>query len=147
VAVSQRITGGDDPAWPDRRDPSLRSRRRWWPWAVIPLAIMAAGVGAFVVWDRSDDHPTTIGLLQCSSSRFRGIAIDYTWTGGPTSQAAALEAFLSGPQAKGLPSTGYRLISRPDPTYVHSSHGRVDVALRLERSGTVWEIGQVTACA
>ncbi len=146
MAVTQRITGGEDPAWPDPRESGPR-HRRWWISAVSLLAIIVVGVGAFVVSNRSDDQPTTIGLLQCSSSRFRGIAIDYTWTSGPTSQAAALEQFLSGPQAKGLPSSGYRLISRPEPNYVHSADGRVDVALRLEHSGTVWEVGEVSACA
>ena len=117
------------------------------------------GVAWFVA---SREHPR-VDLsdgLSCRSRQSRSTVIDYSWTSGPSSPEAALDAFLHSVHVKGLPTSGY---TRPGPPqahpvggvtpsvgppfdYVHQTHGRVDVGLRLEKSGGIWEISEVETC-
>ena len=124
------------------------------------LAVIAAGtIGGYLFEHR--DHPAVVvDGLSCSSGRFGSTIIDYSWTSGPHSPEDALRAFLHSTQAKGLPRSGYvrpklgHVPSSGDVApsvlqpfdYVHLRSGKVDVGLRLEKSGGIWEVAEVRTC-
>jgi hypothetical protein len=122
------------------------------------LVFLVAGGAWFVVARRH--HRVELNGLSCSSNQLRSTVIDYTWTSGPSSPEDALGAFLHSAHAKDLPTSGYVRPSLPHQRtgdvapsvqqpfdYVHATHGHVDVGLRIEKSGGIWEVSEVRACA
>jgi hypothetical protein len=124
--------------------------------------LLVAGGGWFVVAHRHHRVELADGL-SCNSNRIRSTVIDYTWTRGPDSPEAALRSFLHSVQAKGLPTSGY---ARPNAlpsvprtgdvtssvgtagfSYVHATHGHIDVGLKLDKLHGIWEVSEVEACA
>jgi hypothetical protein len=158
VAATQRITGGDEPTWPDMREPAPPRRRRRWTRVSLVAVLVAAGAAALLA---SRHHQPRVQLsngLSCASDRIRATTIDYTWTSGPSSPEAAIDAFVHSVHGQGLPTSGYVRPTVPhlhlgDVTasvgtfdYVHLTNGRVDVGLRLDEQGGVWEVSEVEAC-
>jgi hypothetical protein len=156
VAVTQRITGGDDPAWPDEREPAAR-RQRWWPWAVL-LALLVIGGGlGYLAGNRR--HPLVVSGLECYSGAEDISSIDYSWSTGPDSASGALQSFLATSLAKSYPRSGYSTISSvalpsgimlstpKGTTYVHRAHGQVDAVVTVEHLGSVWQVTETRSCA
>jgi hypothetical protein len=130
---------------------------------LVSAAVLLVGVVCGLVVSRSHHQAKLVDGLTCSSDRTKQMVIDYSWTSGPSSPAAALDAFLHSVHAKGLPTSGY---ARPNAlpvvprtgdvtpsvqtagfAYVHATHGRVDVGLRIDKLNGIFEVGEVSACA
>jgi len=158
MAAPSRITGADEPMWPDVREPRRPRHRRRWPW--VGLAVLLVAGGAWLVVAHQHHRVVLADGLSCNSNRSRRLIIDYTWTNGPDSPDAAVDQLLSSAHGRGLPRSGYFRPGPPDADevggvtpsvqgfdYVHATHGHVDVGLRLEKSGGIWEVSEVEACA
>jgi hypothetical protein len=96
--VTQRISGVDEPNWPDERPPDRPVR--WKPWVAGALAVvLIAGLG-FAIWagqasrHKSCSH-TVVDLVDGAH-------------GGAASPAAAAAEFSRTMTARGMPRDGWR---------------------------------------
>ncbi len=129
--MAQRVTGVDEPSWPDLREPAWPRKGGWWAWG-LAAAVVLAGCLAFGVHS----------LVERSPTRCAGIEIDLAdgaHDAAPSPQAA-VDQFARTLQGRELPRSGWSI---GNGNTLHS--GRWEVTVSLLGDGT-YIVTEATNC-